>query len=84
MLRRSSFKLVHQPFPGSLHAQNVHPLTGLRVILIAAAEGLLNRLPSNTRAPKGTRAKYVWPLYVARNSVPTGSLTPLVTLGRRS
>ena len=46
LLRRSSFKLVHLPCPGSLHSQNVQPLTGLWVMLIAAAEGLLNRCPS--------------------------------------
>lgn len=56
-LERSSRRKVHLPWPGSLHCQNVHPLIGWLVMLIAAAEGLSKRLPLRTRAPSATRAR---------------------------
>src|SRR5690348_1722914 len=54
---RRSFRRVHLPCPGNRTSQNVQPLTGWRVMLTAAADGLSKRLPLSTSAPDETSAK---------------------------
>lgn len=54
---RRFFRRVHLPCPGNRTSQNVQPLTGCCVMLIAAADGLSKRLPLNTSAPDKTSAR---------------------------